>query len=446
MNYCGINYTFMPLITSFCGDMPATSEVQSMKEHSGYFACRFCLHEGDLIKRANSKSVVRYVRRDGVSMRTHSDMLQIYRKLKSPPVNGVKAISCMVAANNFDLVNGFSVDYMHCALLGVMKKLMALWLNSKNHKEPFFISKKRQVELSKRIVCIKPLIEITRKPRSIYERKDYKANEYRTLLLYYLRYCLVDLLPMRYINHFQLFSSAVYILLKEHVSNENITTAEAMLLKFADKFEDLYGKHNVTMNLHLIRHMANSVRHLGPLWAQSTFAFETNNGVLMKSSSAKNDSWRYLMKSSLCDDEVNESVNAFVNGKTIIRLNSCDVSHLREFGVETNGQLIEIYRSIFFKGRQITSMRSKIVSTIDYFVEIDNGEIGCVDFYLLNGSMAFAFIHFYAVIDRIDHLFQIEAKDEKRIVAVERIRRKMIFMKIKQNVIVSAIPNRFEKT
>lgn len=218
----GRTFNFLPLITSCTADLPAKAEVQGMKGHCGHYGCGYCLHEGDLVKKdKKSKAVVRFIAKD-CPIRTHDDMMKTYRKLKSQPINGIKSLSCMIAALDFDLINGFSVDYLHCILLGVTRKMMNLWLDSANHAEPYFISKKRQDELSKRIQNIKPISEITRKPRSILERKDFKANEFRTLLLYYLRYCLEDLLPMRYINHFQLLSSAVYSLLEEKISQENI--------------------------------------------------------------------------------------------------------------------------------------------------------------------------------------------------------------------------------
>lgn len=47
-------------------------------------------------------------------------------------------MSCMVAAREFDVINSFPIDYMHCVLLGVMPKLFSLWFDSKNHKEPYY--------------------------------------------------------------------------------------------------------------------------------------------------------------------------------------------------------------------------------------------------------------------------------------------------------------------
>lgn len=56
-----------------------------------------------------------------------------------------------------------------------------------------------------------------------------------------------------------------------------------MLVKFVNEFESLYGQKNVTMNIHLLRHLADAVLNSGPLWSHSMFAFEQSNGELVKS-------------------------------------------------------------------------------------------------------------------------------------------------------------------
>ncbi len=35
----------------------------------------------------------------------------------------------MTCLKSFDFINGFSVEYMHCSLLGVSKLLLNLWMN-----------------------------------------------------------------------------------------------------------------------------------------------------------------------------------------------------------------------------------------------------------------------------------------------------------------------------
>ena len=39
---------------------------------------------------------------------------------------------------------------------------------------------------------------------------------------------------------------------------------------------------NVTMNVHLVSHLADCVRNWGPLWSYTCFVFESMNGHLKK--------------------------------------------------------------------------------------------------------------------------------------------------------------------
>lgn len=138
--------SFMPIISHCCCDLPAKAEVQGTVGHAGYFACGFCMHPGVAVKKdKKSKSYVRYIdRRKEENLRTHEDFIETYEKLNksSNSVNGIKTISCLVGAEDFDLVNGFAIDYMYCVLLGIMGKMFDLWLNSSNHKNDYYISPK----------------------------------------------------------------------------------------------------------------------------------------------------------------------------------------------------------------------------------------------------------------------------------------------------------------
>lgn len=108
-----------------------------------------------------------------------------------------------------------------------MKKLFSLWLDSCNKAKPFHIKAKDQVTPSNRLVNIKPISEIVRKPKSIFKGGEYKANEYRNMLIFYLWFALSGLLDMKYLEHFRLLSSPIYLLLKKSISNADIEKAEA---------------------------------------------------------------------------------------------------------------------------------------------------------------------------------------------------------------------------
>lgn len=242
------------------------------------------MHPGVSVKQSSkSKPYIRYINRGEEEDRTHESFVKIYKqRLSIAKIKGVKSISCLSAAKGFDMTLSFGIDYMHCFLLGVLNKLSDLWLSPKNHKQQFYIKHKSQDILKKRLLSIKPTSEITRKPRSITERADFKANELRSMLLYYLTFSLTGLLKKCYVDHFQLLSSGTYILLKEKITKEELDIAEQKLIRFSNEFATLYGQHNVTINIHLAKHAGKSVRHLGPLWAQSAFGMEANNGVLKK--------------------------------------------------------------------------------------------------------------------------------------------------------------------
>lgn len=55
-----------------------------------------------------------------------------------------------------------------------------------------------------------------------------------------------------------------------------------MLHEFVAQTEILYSKAVMTFNVHLLLHLAKSVRDWDPLWAHNAFAFESGNGYLLK--------------------------------------------------------------------------------------------------------------------------------------------------------------------
>lgn len=453
----GCKQKFMPVITHFLGDLPAKIDVQEMKSYAGFDSCGFCYHPGVSIKSNPNSSYVRYIRRDKPEkLRTHDDMLDTYLKIQKKiltPINGVKGISCMIAAPHFNLIDGYGIDYMHCILLGVVKKLLNLWLNSINHSKPFYIKPDDQKVLNKRITSIKPTSEISRKPGPINKRAEYKANEFRTLLLYYLRYCLSGLLTKTYIDHFQLLSSSIYIMLKDRISQEEISNAEADLTKFADDFERLYGENNVTMDVHLSRHIVNAVHNLGPLWAQSAFALEANNGILTKTTAKRNVlhsiTWKYNARCSLGVLEQPErddnGISLKGRGTTILREDEKNM--LEKIGIKFECvNSMTTYQRVFMHKKQFTSKTCKEISTIDYFVRLKGGKIGAVMFYFMLDSIVYSFIELYEIVKTTNHLLEVQCSTSKKIFEIQDIDQKLIYMKIGSREILTSRPNMYEKT
>ncbi len=75
---------------------------------------------------------------------------------------------------------------------------------------------------------------------------------------------------------------AIYLLNSSHILHVNIDNAHLALCEFVLLTESLYGKQEISYNIHLLTHLAESVRRHGPLSLTSTFVFEGHNGRLLK--------------------------------------------------------------------------------------------------------------------------------------------------------------------
>lgn len=102
---------------------------------------------------------------------------------------------------NFGLITNTPLDYMHLICLGIMKKLLWLWLKGPNN-----------VRLGLRIVAkISKILQLSqkrcpndfvRKPRGLKHALQWKATEYGQFLLYTGPIVLKDYLPKNMYIHF----------------------------------------------------------------------------------------------------------------------------------------------------------------------------------------------------------------------------------------------------
>ena len=69
-------------------------------------------------------------------------------------------------------------------------------------------------------------------------------------------------------------------LLQQSISNDQLLYCEQTIKLFCRQFEGLYGRRYMTANIHLLLHLTECVRELGPLWVYSCFHFESQNGIL----------------------------------------------------------------------------------------------------------------------------------------------------------------------
>ena len=122
---------------------------------------------------------------------------------------------------------------------------------------------------------INPPSVITRKPCMLSTHfKYFKVSEYRAFLLYYSLPILHGILPSQYWNHYSLLVISIHTLLQQSISDRQLLRCEQIIKRFCQQFEFLYGKRYMSANVHLLLHLPDMVRQLGPLWVYSCFYFE----------------------------------------------------------------------------------------------------------------------------------------------------------------------------
>lgn len=262
-------FKFAPLCCAV--DSVARPVVQNRLQYNGYQGCSWCYANG-----THLRGTVRYLFREDAELRSHESHLKDIAdaQLLGKIIKGVKGDSIIFKLPEFNAVWGFSYDFMHGTLLGIQKQMAE---SSYNQGSPIYLSKLQRTKLNARLISIRPIKKIQRLPRPLTERCKWKASEWLSWSLFYCLPCYYGIIRNDVHEHLALLVSALFRLLQDHVTDEELNQCEIDLLRFVADFETLYGKECVTFNIHALLHMVQSVRMCGPLWATSTFNFESTN-------------------------------------------------------------------------------------------------------------------------------------------------------------------------
>lgn len=444
----------IPIVMYCSADLPARAMLSGLKTYSGSNACTACVHEGLTITDRTGGKYTRYVKvNPEPEARSHNKFLSAavnFNELSPNERYGLITVPPMILFPQFDFSKGFVIDYMHNIALGVMRLLLDLWMGchrlSNKSKSLKPMTKKNRDKLDKRLLSLQPPEYITRKPRSVQERGFYKASEYRNLLLYFLPYALRGLLDESKVKHFQLLSAATYILLQSELNENEINQAGEMLTTFADRFEEIYGKETVTMNVHILRHYAETVKNCGPIWAYSMFSFEKKMGFVTKAVKNSTDSLETI-SFHYCMDRIEPTPTN--NEIRMIRPKEMKISEnerkiIFESGVKSCSDVLIVSDSINLRGHLFKSIRSIKTKSIDHFIQMKNGDIGAVQMYIQLSGNLYVILICYEIVEREHHLLRIKPNDQFKIYLCSEICSKLIYMKFGCFEIVSKEPNFFE--
>lgn len=241
------------------------------KYHSGYSACSKCTQTG-----------VRYENRivfsDKIETRRTDETFGNPFSLDDDHYRGTTILSEL----GIGLVSRLPLESMHLIYLGVVKKLLNLWVGGK----PKYIklSSFQVSTISDRLQSLRFHIcsEFNRQSRSLVELPRWKATELRQFLLYTGYIVLQNILPSEYLKHFLTLQCAVTIYSSDKLIRDYGNYANQLLEYFVVQFSNLYGRENLVYNIYGLLHVHEDVKEFGNLNNYSAFAFENYLGVLKR--------------------------------------------------------------------------------------------------------------------------------------------------------------------
>ncbi|XP_067207161.1 uncharacterized protein [Linepithema humile] len=250
-------------ISALICDAPAAAYVLSIKQHTGYNCCRKCTIRGEWIE-----SKVCF------PGGTLQNALRTDNKFKNGEYKDFQSgISILNEIPNFGLVTNVPLDYMHLICLGVMKKLLWLWLKGPNNVR---LGSRTIAKISEILELFKKRCpnDFVRKPRGLKHALQWKATEYRQFLLYTGPIVLKNHLSQNMYVHFLTLHVAITILVNPTLITQYTDYAQSLLEHFVTTFSIIYGKEYVTYNIHNMLHICADVKKFGPLDMFSAFRFE----------------------------------------------------------------------------------------------------------------------------------------------------------------------------
>lgn len=286
----------------------------------------------------------------------------------------------------------------------------------------------------------------------------------------------------RYLNHLSQLVNAMHILCSSRISEVDFHDAKQNLLSFAENFEHLYGEVNTVYNVHMVRHLADCVKFIGPLWAYSNYCFEDHIGHLVSLHKGTTDvatqiCEKYLLEKNLFQlFELSPIAGEFfqsIDSKKKYRVShkiegSHVIGNAKKFSLLTDDERSLIVTSLNISSEIQIDEYSKVLLNGKVLYEI----AGCVskrtyDAFILNTeSKRFAEINaifvvheklYFLVTEKFDlvhdqdnkcpFIYSLKNSDlpNQKVVKSKYIGPKFVFVKFNNNITCSKFPNMYER-
>lgn len=276
-------------------DAPMRAYLRNVRQYNFSHGCDWCLHQMSSIDGNRMYSNLTSRTEINNLKRKHDDFLEFStlfnadsnsedhdQQILNPRFKGLIDDSPLLGLKYFDLVNGISVEPMHCLLLGIVRSILLKgWLGSKNLKI-YEVNDKTSFKdrLSERLIKIRVPTDFGRPPRDLDQVKHWKSAEYDSFLSYYFLPTIKGLLKPAIYNHFLCLVRIYFLAHRGPINSDRIEEITNLIEVFQHGVFKIYGSSFMTYNLHILTHLPNSLKNLGPTASVSSYPLENTMGIL----------------------------------------------------------------------------------------------------------------------------------------------------------------------
>jgi len=297
------------------GDLPAIAKLMGISGTNSYQYCRFCKCKGIHTSHIYCplQSPVDWTGEpfeydaSNLELRSDDEYREGARHLALPflpippkPVHssGVAQYSLFYELHTIVFPRSFPIDVMHLVFENVQPKLFKWWTGTffkKNDDDddnpqddlrlPDGVWKQigKDMETSRKTIPS----AFGRALRDIYKyNKSFKAEEWCSFLFLYSPVLLQGRLPPDLYSHYMKLVTAVEMAVDYHLSQDNLARLTILLREFVVEYEQLYYRYQsqraraCLATIHLLLHVAESIKDCGPAWVYWQFPCERVCGML----------------------------------------------------------------------------------------------------------------------------------------------------------------------
>jgi len=242
-------------------DLPAARKVCGFPSHSTNLGCSQCFCS---FSRGFGNDDYSNFERDSWELRTNERHRADVKKLEQCKTKTARAakekelgcrFSMLLELPYFDPVRMLPIDPMHNLFLGTAKHITKSVLITRG-----VLSASHLDIIHQRLKCFQLPVNIGRIPSRIESGATFTAQQWLNWTIYFSIYCLYNLLSVDEIEFWRHYVLACRIPCKKELTQDDITVADTLLLRFCKRVRRIYGSSTITPNMHLHAHLAMSVR------------------------------------------------------------------------------------------------------------------------------------------------------------------------------------------